>query len=117
VLVGSVPMTDTKKYPHALRARWSSGFPTVAPGATFITGARWGSYQGVLAIGLLKDTGVLLLTISSTGVVTKTARMTGVQDTYGRLRAPQMGPDGVLYVTTSNGEGQDKILRIVPNRM
>jgi glucose/arabinose dehydrogenase len=111
----SVPMTDTRKYPHAINARWSSGFPTIAPsGATFITGARWGSYQGVLAVGLLKDTGLLLLTIDSAGAVTKAARMAGVEDTYGRLRAPQMGPEGVLYVTTSNGEGQDKILRIVP---
>jgi glucose/arabinose dehydrogenase len=111
----SVPMTDTRKYPHAINARWSSGFPTIAPsGATFITGARWGSYQGVLAVGLLKDTGLLLLTIDSAGAVTKAARMAGVEDTYGRLRAPQMAPEGVLYVTTSNGEGQDKILRIVP---
>jgi glucose/arabinose dehydrogenase len=111
----SIPMTDTRKYPHATKARWSSGFPTIAPsGATFITGARWGGYQGVLAVALLKDTGVLLLTINSAGVVTKAARMTGVQDTYGRLRAAQMGADGVLYMTTSNGQDEDKILRIVP---
>jgi glucose/arabinose dehydrogenase len=111
----SVPMTDTKKYPHAIEARWSSGLPTIAPsGGAFITGARWGSYQGVLAVGVLKDTGLLLLTVNSAGTVTKTARMAGVEDTYGRLRAPQMGPGDVLYVTTSNGEDQDKILRIVP---
>jgi hypothetical protein len=57
---------------------------------------------------------LLLLTIDSAGAVTKAARMAGVEDTYGRLRAPQMGPEGVLYVTTSEREGQDKILRIVP---
>jgi glucose/arabinose dehydrogenase len=70
----------------------------------------------VPAVGVLKDTGLLLLTIKSAGVVTKAARMPGVEDTYGRLRAPQMGPDSVLYVTTSNGDDQDKILRIVPTR-
>ena len=33
--------------------------------------------------------------------------------TYGRLRTPMMGPDGALFVTTSNGSN-DKILRVEP---
>ena len=32
---------------------------------------------------------------------------------YGRLRAARLGPDGALYVTTTNGE-DDKLLRITP---
>ena len=35
---------------------------------------------------------------------------------YGRLRTPMLGPDGALYVTTSNGVGTDQILRIGENR-
>ena len=31
---------------------------------------------------------------------------------FGRLRTPMLGPDDALYVTTSNGGGQDRILRI-----
>jgi len=30
---------------------------------------------------------------------------------YGRLRSPVLGPDGALYVTTSNGSG-DRIIRL-----
>jgi glucose/arabinose dehydrogenase len=110
----SVPMTDTAKYPDAVAARWSSGFPTIAPsGGTFITGAGWCRWDGALAVGVLKGTGLLLLTVDQAGKVVRVERMAGVQDTYGRLRAPQMGPDGALYVTTSNGTDQDRILRIV----
>jgi hypothetical protein len=38
----------------------------------------------------------------------------GVQfsGSFGRLRAAQLGPDGALYLTTSNGGGTDKILRV-----
>ncbi len=111
----STPMTDLTKFPNAIRARWTSGNPTIAPsGGTFITGSRWGRWQGALAVGVLKDTGLMLLTVDPAGKVTKTERMPGVEDSYGRLRAPQMGPDGALYVTTSNATGQDKILRIAP---
>ena len=35
---------------------------------------------------------------------------------YGRLRSAMLGPAGALYVTTSNGSGQDRILRIVPSQ-
>jgi len=32
---------------------------------------------------------------------------------YGRLRSVVQGPDGALYVTTSNGSG-DRIVRLAP---
>lgn len=111
----NVPMTNLTKFPNAIQARWSSGNPTIAPsGGTFLIGSAWGRWQGALAVGVLKDTGLMVLTLDPAGKVIKTERMPGVEDSYGRLRAPVMGPDGALYVTTSNGTGQDKILRIAP---
>jgi len=44
------------------------------------------------------------------------------QDEFGRLRDVQTGPDGYLYILTSNQDGRgtpssndDRILRIVPS--
>ena len=34
---------------------------------------------------------------------------------FGRLRTPVQGPDGNLYITTSNGSGNDVILRVRPS--
>jgi len=33
--------------------------------------------------------------------------------TFGRLRAARTGPDGALYLTTTNGE-DDKLLKVTP---
>ncbi len=49
---------------------------------------------------------------------------TYLQGTYGRIRTVRVGPDGFLYVTTSNTDGRgnarvgdDKILKIDPNSL
>lgn len=41
------------------------------------------------------------------------ARPTELNDTYGRLRGVRTGPDGALYITTSEGS-DDKLLRVTP---
>jgi glucose/arabinose dehydrogenase len=33
---------------------------------------------------------------------------------FGRIRTVQQGGDGSLYVTTDNGGGADRILRVTP---
>ena len=38
-----------------------------------------------------------------------------VLESFGRLRTPVQGPDGSLYVTTSNGGNADRILRVTPS--
>lgn len=110
----STPMTDLTKFPGAIRARWSSGYPTVAPsGGTFLTGSAWGRWQGALAVGILKDTGVMVLTVDPGSTVVRSERIPALQNGYGRIRAAQLGPDHSLYLTTSNGSN-DKILRVTP---
>ena len=113
----SRPMTDLGKFPTAQRARWSSGFPTVATsGASFVNGSQWGSLEGWLAVAELKGSQLRLLEITPDARVRGTYVPPVLDGTYGRLRAAQQGPDGALYVTTSNADGDDKVLRVAPPR-
>jgi aldose sugar dehydrogenase len=105
----SRPMTDKTRFPKAVSARWRSGIPTVATsGGTFISGAKWGSWNGRLAVAMLKGQGILLFKVDSAD------RVSGKQTlftSYGRIRTIQQGPDGALYFTTSNGS-DDGIYKI-----
>ena len=102
-------MTDKKRFPKARSARWSSGSPTVATsGATFLSGSQWGSWDGVLAVAMLKGEGVLLFRVDAKNRLTRFAEI--VPD-FGRIRTVEQGPDGALYFTTSNGSG-DGVYRL-----
>jgi aldose sugar dehydrogenase len=107
------PMTDRKKFPKAVGAVWSSGNPTVATsGITFLSGSAWGSWNGALAVGQLKGTGIRLIFLDAAGKVTSTRMVPGTTK-YGRIRTVQRGPGRALYFTTSNGSG-DKIVKVTP---
>jgi len=109
----AVPMTDTAKFPRARSAIWSSGAPPIAPGgATFLSGRRWGSWDGTLVLAALRGTQLRVLTLGSRGRLTGQATaLTG----EGRLRTPVQGPDGNLYLTVDAGGGAGRILRVVPS--
>ncbi|WP_409328711.1 PQQ-dependent sugar dehydrogenase [Trujillonella humicola] len=110
----SVPMTDPD-IPGAVAAVWSSGSPTIATsGGTFLSGAAWGSYDGLLVVGVQKDTGLLALRLDGDGALLEQFRIPELEDDFGRLRSPQLGSDGALYVTTDNGGGEDRLLRVTP---
>ncbi len=113
------PMTDFDKFPNAIGARWSSGNPTVAPsGAVFLEGSQWGAYEGALAVLTLKDSRLRLMFFDSAGNFQQQILPAELAGTYGRLRSPVLGPDGNLYITTSNsglGDARnDVILRVQP---
>ncbi|MGY1731939.1 PQQ-dependent sugar dehydrogenase [Geodermatophilus sp. SYSU D01045] len=110
----SVPMTEPG-LPGAIPAVWSSGDPTIATcGADFVSGIAWGGYDGVLLVGVLKDTGLLALRLDDTGRLVEQFRVQELEDGYGRIRTPRLGVDGALYVTTDNGGGEDVLLRVTP---
>src|SRR3954452_25617802 len=109
----SRPMTDRRKFPRPLRAVWSSGRRTVATSwITFLSGSRWGSWRGALAVGQLKGTGIPLIFLDAGGSVRSTRMVPGTT-AYGRIRTVQTGPGGALYFTTSNGSS-DRIVRVTP---
>jgi aldose sugar dehydrogenase len=109
-----VPMTDLS-LPDVLPATWASGKPTIAPsGATFLDGDRWSAYDGLLLLGVLKGEGVLALRVADDGTLLEQFRLPEFEGTYGRVRTVQSGTDGLLYVTTDNGDGEDLLLRVTP---
>ena len=112
-----VPMTDLVKFPGAVEARWSSGNPTLATsGGIFLEGAQWGRWDGRLAVATLKGSSLRLFEFTDDGAFVSQVVVPELDGRYGRLRTPLLGPDGALYVTTSNGRGQDKILRVSGSR-
>jgi glucose/arabinose dehydrogenase len=109
-----VPMTDFAKFPSAVGAIWSSGNPTIATsGGTFVTGTQWGSWNGALVVGCLAGTRLKAFGLNGSGT-SVLWEASAIQD-KGRLRTPVQGPDGNLYVLTSNGGGNDVILKVVPS--
>ena len=55
----------------------------------------------------------LALRLDDDGQLVEQFRLPELED-YGRIRPPQMGADGALYVTTDNGDGEDRLLRVTP---
>ncbi|MFD9894292.1 PQQ-dependent sugar dehydrogenase [Amycolatopsis sp. NPDC059027] len=110
----SVPMTDTKRFPDAVLPLWTTGKITEAICAdAFLTGSRWGANEGALAVVALKGQKLLLFQLDAAGTVKDVSLPPEFDDRFGRLRAARSGPDGALYVTTSNGT-DDKLLRVTP---
>lgn len=110
----AVPMTDIKAFPDAIPAIWSSGNPTQAPsGATILSGSQWKSWDGALAMAVLKDQKLKILTIGSDSKITSETNL--YPKLFGRLRAVTQGPDGSLYVSTDNGSKLDQIIRVTPH--
>ncbi|MGH3914447.1 MAG: PQQ-dependent sugar dehydrogenase [Pseudonocardiaceae bacterium] len=109
-----VPMTDLGRFPDAIPAVWSSGGQTEAIcGTAFLEGAQWGDLEGLLAVATLKGSALLLMRVDPAGRVVEVGQLPQLDGDFGRLRAVRQGPDGALYVTTSNGD-DDHILRVTP---
>ena len=75
--------------------------------------SQWGVWEGRLAVATLKDSKLRLFEFTPEGDYVSQVVVPEFDGAYGRLRTPMMGPDGALYVTTSNGGGQDRILRVI----
>ncbi|ONI78103.1 glucose dehydrogenase [Actinosynnema sp. ALI-1.44] len=107
-----VPMTDLKRFPDAIPALWESGDRTEAVcAAAFLDGPQWRDLNGSLVVTALKGAKLLLFKLDDAGKVQSVSVPPEFDDDYGRLRAARQGPDGALYLTTSNGT-DDKLLRV-----
>ncbi|MEV7431713.1 PQQ-dependent sugar dehydrogenase [Nocardioides sp. NPDC092400] len=110
-----VPMTDQSLPGEQQAARWRSGDPTLATsGAAWVRGGGgWGGYAGMLAVGVQKGQRVLFLRFDARGRL-KGSRTPAALREFGRIRSVVSAPDGDLLLTTDNGDGQDRLLRVSP---
>ena len=107
-----IPMTDLKRFPDAISAIWSSGSPTIAPsGAALLNGDQWGTWNGAIAVAVLKGEQIRILKFDDSYALTE---QKPILADFGRVRSTTEGPDGNLYITTDNGTN-DKIVKVIPN--
>ncbi len=95
-------------------------FDTAAPpgGAAVYTGDAIAGWKGSLLFGTLGSRHLHRVTFDGDALASHEVYL---QDAHGRLRETVMGPDGHLYVTTSNCDGRgtcpaekDQVLRVLP---
>ena len=97
-------------------ARWT---PTIAPaGMDYYNASLIPEWRGSLLFTTLKGTALYRMTLSADGR-SVTAQEKLYEGTYGRLRDVLVGPDGSVYLGTSNRDGRgspqpqdDRILKI-----
>ena len=77
-------------------------------GATFVTGGRYPGLSGSLLVATLSSMRLLQFSVGSASPPTVTQRAVLIEATYGRLRDIVQGPDGYLYLATSNRDGRGK---------
>jgi glucose/arabinose dehydrogenase len=110
----SKPMTDQSLPGTQTNAKWRSGFPTLATsGAAWVSGAKWGIYQNMLAVAALKGERVMFMRFDKSGSYVGMRVPTALRK-YGRLRSISRLPDGSLMITTANGDGHDSVLKVEP---
>jgi glucose/arabinose dehydrogenase len=94
--------------------------PDAPAGATFVTSAQYPTLRGRLLIGTLFTQRILQVSVKPDASPEVDVLLQG---TYGRIRDMIQGPDGYLYVATSNRDGRttaraedDRVLRLRPLR-
>lgn len=96
--------------------------PAIAPaGAAFFTDGKLFGWNGDLFFACLRGQQLRRLVLASPDYRQVQSQQVLFQGEFGRLRALVLGPDGLLYFSTSNRDGRgdpagndDRILRIVP---
>ena len=67
------------------------------------------SLEGKFLVGALRGQHLMVVDVAQDGSLISAEKM--FEGEFGRIRTAQIGPDGVLYLLTANGDN-DKIVRI-----
>ena len=107
----SMPMTDTTRFPNALRPSWNNNAMSQGTGpSTFLSGAQWKTWDGRLAVGVMGAQRLVVLQLDANGMATASTDVAGLP--ADRYRSLVLGPDGNLYVLAENAGA---IWRLVPS--
>ena len=105
----TMPMTDTQRFPAAMRPSWvHNGSGRGMGAALFLDGDRWKSWNGRMLVSLMRGQRIAVLQLDARGMATGDAT---VDLPATRTRALVQGPDGNLYTANDDGE----IWRVAPN--
>jgi len=115
-------VTDAPGDPRFLDPVLHSGADTWAPsGAAFYEGEAFPAWRGDLFFGALRGEHLHRLRLGGADGRTVLQEERLFVGQFGRLRDVVLGPDGALYLTTSNQDGRgrpaandDRILRVAP---
>lgn len=106
----SMPMTDTARFPNAMRPSWNNNSSSQGMGpSAFLNGTQWRGWNGRLAVGIMGGQRLAILQLDTNGIATATTDASGLPSD--RYRALVLGADGNLYVLA---EGAGEIWRITP---
>jgi glucose/arabinose dehydrogenase len=106
----TMPMTDTTRFPDALRPSWNNDGLSQGMGpTTFLSGAQWKAWNGRLAVGIMGAKRLVILDLDAAGTAISSTDASLAAERY---RSLVQGPDGNLYVIAENA-GQ--IWRVEPN--
>jgi LPXTG-motif cell wall-anchored protein len=75
----------------------------------FFNSDKISSFEGKFLVGALRGQHLIVVNVAEDGSLISTEKM--FEGDFGRIRTAQIGPDGVLYLLTANGDN-DKIIRI-----
>ena len=92
---------------------WASGSPTLATSGVAMLPEAWGDWAGNLVVTTLKEGDLRHFRLGADGQSAELME-TLLDGAYGRLRAAVIGPDGALYLTTSNDSQDDVVIRVAP---
>jgi len=104
----TMPMTDLERFPKAMLPAWNNQERSQGMGPlAFLEGAQWKGWNGKLAVGLMRDQRLDVVTLDAKGMVSsvETAKLPSL-----RLRTLVPGPDGALWGSTDDGQ----ILKLTP---
>ena len=104
-------MTDTTRFPMALRPAFRDGNSGGMSGCDFLVGAQWRDWAGAIAVASLGDRNVRVMQLAADGSAVM-GQVTTLFAGMERIRTVVQGPDGALYLATDGRQGGDQLWRV-----